>query len=263
MDSLYIPLRLLNLTKQEAELLITLYLIYENKGKELYKIEEIAVLMGFKKDSPVIKDLLNRLMIKNIIGRIIYSGIINPKILQGFDQDFLNTLYDKKNPLESAKQKAGYYIKDITEVYVLNPSIKSWKYLPKIKVVRTLKKLKKVMNNDFIDYLLKSFGDNDGNNKRKQFNLRLNGWNIWDSMNAFMKKYKIRYGNDYIINNDNREQKHMKDLLMQFSKNNMSKDKFDPFLDYAFDEAINKDYVLKIVGLKYYANEYLIRVGAK
>lgn len=263
MNSLYIPLLLLNLTKQETQLLLLLYLIHENKDKkEVYTFQEIAIAMGLKKDSPVIEDLLNRLMVRNIVGRMQYNGIADPTIKENFDSDFLTVLYDKSNPFKSAKQKAGFYIEDITTVFVLNPVTRSWKYLPKAQVVRTLKKLKKVADDSLIEYLLKSF-DNNGNNKRKESNARLNGWSIQHAMDSFKRKYKIRYGNDYILNNSNREYKYMKDLLIEFSKNSISKDKFDPFLDYAFDEAINRDYVLKIVGLKYYANEYLTKVGAK
>lgn len=261
MNSLYISLLLLNLTKQETQLLIMLYLIYINKSDTVkkYTIEEIGKLAGHERIG--VEDLLNKLMIRNIVGRITYGGVIKDGIKENFDEDFLAIIYNKREPFESAKKSAGFYIDDGDTVYVLNPVIKSWKYKPKVLVVSKLKKLQKIINNDFVEYLLKSFNNGKKNDKRKQSNLRLNGWNILECMNVFIRKYKVRYGKDYIMESNKREQGHMKNLLLEFSKNKIPKSELDPFFNYAFDEALNRDYVLKIVGLKYYANEYLKKVA--
>lgn len=261
MSYLYIPLLLLNLTKQEEQLLIMLYLIEQNINKHTpkkYTIEEIGKLSGHERIG--VEDLLNKLMIRNIIGRITYGSVIKDTIKENFDEDFLTIIYNKQEPFKSAIGSAGFYIDDGDTIYVFNPVIKSWKYKPKALVVSKLKKLQKIMDNDFVNYLLKSFNNGEKNDKRKQSNLRLNGWNILECMNVFMRKYKVRYGVDYIMNSDKREQGHMKNLLLEFSKNRIPKSELDPFFNYAFDEALNRDYVLKIVGLKYYANEYLKKI---
>lgn len=254
MNDLHLPLFLLNLTKQENQLLLLLYLIHESKDKkESYTLEEIAKLASLTKPQTV--DVLNKLVLRNIIGKAVYDGIVDPKIVQNFDEDFLNILYDKKNPLESAKQKAGFVIDDVENVYVLNTVIRSWKYTPKTNVVRILKKLQKHVSDDFIEYLLKSFNYGKKDDKRKQGNARLNGWNIKEAVEKFRGKYRVRFGNAYLL--VDRDYAYMKQLIKDLSINNISRESFEPFLDYAFDRAIDKDYVLKIVGLKYYVNEYL------
>ncbi len=264
-NDLYIPLLLLNLTKQENQLLILLYVIHETTkkagSKKSYMLEEIAKLASLTKPQTV--DALNKLLLRNIIGKTVYDGIVDPKIVQNFDDDFLNILYDKINPLESAKQKAGFIIDDVDNIYVLNPVIRSWKYTPKTNVVRILKKLKKSIPNDFIEYLLKSFNDGKKDDKRKQGNARLNGWNIKEAVEIFRAKYQVRFGNVYLINNSSRDYIYMKQLIGDLSINSVSRDNLEPFFDYAFDRAMDKDYLLKIVGLKYYLNEYLTKLGKK
>jgi len=257
MDDLNIALLLLNLTKQETQMLLTLHLIYKNEGKkEMYTIEEIGKLTGYTALS--VESILNKLMMKNIIGRITYESITSPAVKEDFDMDFLAILYDKKNSFESAKQKTGFYIDFIDKRYLLNPVLKSWKYLPKVKVVGVLKKLKKVIDSKFIDYLLESFNNGKKNDKRKQASQRLNGWDLKQVVEIFKSRYRVAYGNSYDAGT--RDYGHMKNLLAQLSTNSMPKDAIGPFFDYAFEKAVGRDYVLQIAGLKYYANEYLTNI---
>lgn len=257
MNDLYIPVLLLNLTKQETQLLFSLYLIheYENR-KEVYTIEEIGNLIGMQK--LIVEDTLNKLMMKNIIGRIVYHSITDRTIIDNFDEEFLSVLYNKRNPVKSAQEKAGFRIDFIDRDYFLNPVIKSWKYIPKAKSVTTLKKLKKVIDNPFIDYLLESFNFGKADDKRKASHLKLNGWDIKQVVEIFKSKYKVIYGNSY--NAGTKDYSHMKKLLEQLSNNATPKDKIEPFFQYSFERAMDKDYVLQIAGLKYYANEYFANV---
>lgn len=251
MNKLGIPLLLLNLTKQENQLLILLFLIHDKPRKDKYTLKEISTLASISRD--VALDVLNKLVIKNIIGKIRLDGIINPTVLDNFDHDFLVTLYNQNDALNSAKQRAGFIIDDIDTFYLLNTATKSWKYAPKSTVVRTLKKLKKISDDEFVDYLLNSFESKVGN-KRKQSNLRLNGWNVHEIVELFRSKYRAKYGKIYHA--DKRDYGHMKKLLVELSANNIHKDNVALFFDYALDKALSRDYVLQIFGLRYYTNEF-------
>lgn len=253
-----ISLFLLDLTKKEQELLWILYFIYGNPDKkDCYTIEEIGKFLGIKKKI-IIEDTLNKLLIRNIVGRIVYESPIIKNVIDNFDNDFLSVLYDKQNPLDSAKKKAGFYIDNIDKYYVLNPIIKSWKFIPKAKVVSSLKRLKKVINNDFVEYLLESYNYGKKGDKRVKANSRLNGWNVKQMVEMFREKYKIFYGNNY--NAGSSDYGLMKKLLIQLSDGAMPRDNISLFFDYAFERAISRDYVLQIAGLKYYANEYLTNI---
>lgn len=257
MNDLYVPVLLLNLTKQEIKLLFSLYLIYEYENKkEVYPIEEIGNLVGMQK--LLVEDILNKLMMKNIIGRIVYNSITDRTVRDNFDEEFLSVLYDKKNPHKSAQEKAGFHIDFLDRDYFLNPVIKSWKYIPKSKTVSVLKKLKKVIDNPFVDYLLESFNFGRPNDRRKASHLKLNGWDIKQVVEIFKSKYKVIYGNSY--NAGTKDYAHMKKLLEQLSNNCFPKDNIELFFQYAFERAMGKDYVLQVAGLKYYANEYLTNI---
>lgn len=257
MNDLYIPILLLNLTKQETKLLFSIYLIheYENR-KAVYTIEEIGNLVGMSK--LIVEDILNKLMMKNIVGRIVYNSITDRTVRDNFDEEFLSTLYDKKNPVKSAQEKAGFHIDFLDRDYFLNPVIKSWKYTPKAKSVSTLKKLKKAIDNPFIDYMLLSFNFGKAGDRRKQSHAKLNGWNHKQIVEIFKNKYKIIYGNSYTTSG--KDYMLMKKLLEQLSNGAMPKDNIEPFLQYAFEKARGQDYVLQIAGLRYHANEYLSNV---
>jgi hypothetical protein len=248
MQNLNIPLILLNLPKKEEQVFLSLYTLYEQKpDKEKFTLKEISKLVGMYESSFV--DILNKLIERNLVGKLTYTGVIGKKIENNFDNAFLSVLYNKEKPLESAVQRAGYYIDDIENVYVLNPVIKSWVYKPKTEVVKKLKNLKKFINNDFIEYLLKSIGDN----KRKESSK--SKWDTHQVVEKFRAKYKAHYGSDYTVTKA--DYAHMKRLLTQLEAGNLESDKLYVFFDYAFDRAKNRDYVLQIFGLKYYANEYL------
>ena len=257
MNDLYVPLFLLDLTKQENQLLLALYLIYSNEDKrEKYTIEEIAKLIGYTELG--VENLLNKLMMRNIVGRIVYKSITDKSILDNFDEEFLATLYDKNNAFESAKKKSGFYIDSITKYYFFNPVMGSWKYIPKVGTVSKLKKLKKIMDSPFIDYLLKGFNNGKKGGNRTESHLKLNGWNIKQVIEIFRSKYRTAYGNSYDAGS--RDYGHMKKLLEQLSNNAFPKNDIGLFLDYAFERAVGTDYVLQIVGLKYHANAYLTNI---
>ena len=260
MNALNTPLLLLNLTKQETQLLLSLYLIYEYENKKKsYTIEEIGKLVGMHKLS--VEDTLNKLMMRNIIGRIVYESITDKTVLDNFDEEFLAVLYDKRNPFDSAINKSGFCIDAITKYYFLNPVIKSWKYLPKGKTVAILKRLKKVVDDKFIDYLLVSFNFGKKDDKRKISHSKLNGWDMKQAVEIFKGKYKVAYGNNYDAGT--KEYSHMKKLLEQLSINCVPKDNLGLFFDYCFERAVSKEYVLQIAGLRYYANEYYSNVVKK
>lgn len=255
MNDLYEPLFLLNLTKHETQLLLALYIIYENDNKkEKYTIEEIAKLVG--SSALLVEDTLNKLMMKNIIGRIVYESITDRSVRENFDGEFLSTLYHKDGAFSegSALDRVGFYIDNITKSYYLNPVTKSWKYIPKAKSVTALKRLQKVNNSPFVEYLLKSFNFGKPNDKRKASHAKLNGWDIKQVVEIFKSRYKTAYGNSYDAGT--KDYAHMKKLLEQLSNDCFPKNDIGVFIDYAFERAVGRDYVLQIAGLKYYANEY-------
>jgi hypothetical protein len=248
MQNLNIPLILLNLPKKEEQVFLSLYTLYEEKSdKEKYTVKEIAKLVGMYESTFL--DILNKLVERNLIGKLTYDGVIGKKVLHNFDNAFLAVLYNKEKPLESAIQRAGFYIDDIERVYVLNPVVKSWVFKPKTEVVKKLKNLKRFIKNDFIEYLLKSLGDN----KRKASSK--SKWDVFQVMEKFRAKYKAHYGSDYTATKA--DFAHMKRLLSQLEAGNLEFDKLYIFFDYAFDRAKDRDYILQVFGLKYYANEYL------
>ena len=257
MNDLYLPMFLLNLTKQENRLLLALFLIYENENKkEKYTIEEIAKLVGYTDLG--VEDLLNKLMMRNIIGRIVYESITDRTVKDNFDEEFMAVLYNKHNAFESALNKSGFFIDSITKYYFFNPVAKSWKYIPKARTVSSLKKWKKVMDSPFIEYLLEGFNNGKKGGKRTASHLKLNGWNIKQVMEIFKSKYRTYYGNSYDAGS--KDYGHMKKLLEQLSNNAFSKDNIGLFLNYAFERAVGTDYVLQIAGLKYHANAYLTNI---
>lgn len=257
MNDLHIALTLLNLTKQETQLLLTLYLIHENESdKKEFRIEEIGKLVGLSKLS--VEDTLNKLVMRNIIGRITHESITSDSIRENFNEEFLAILYDKKDPFKSALQKSHFYIENIEKYYFLNTVIKSWKFTPKMQVVSKLKKLKKAIDSKFIDYLLEGFNNGKAFDKRSKAHANLNGWNIKQVVEIFKSRYKVAYGNSYDAGT--RDYVHMKKLLVQLSNDSLPKDSIGPFFDYAFERAVGRDYVLQIAGLKYYANEYSANV---
>jgi len=102
MDELYIPLLLLNLTKQEEQLLIMLFLMHKNSDMNTpkkYTIEELGKLSGHERIGA--EDLLNKLMIRNIIGRITYGGVIKDAVKENFDEAITNeNLLNQQNILQ-------------------------------------------------------------------------------------------------------------------------------------------------------------------
>ena len=103
MKNPHIPELLLNLTQNESRLFRVLYILneYAKFSSEnlfeikiiTYEIKDIAKLSGLSKLQVV--DTLNKLMIRNIVGKIVYDGIVSPKVIKNFDEAFLNTLYNK------------------------------------------------------------------------------------------------------------------------------------------------------------------------
>lgn len=256
MDKLYIPLLLLNLTKNETQLLLWLFLIYESdEKKEAYDIKKLASAISLSQDVTV--DTLNKLVMRNIVGKITMSGVVTPTVKEDFDNDFLAILYDKKNSLASAKQKAGFVINNCEVIYVLNVVIKSWRYLNKTYVVKVLKKLTKQFPNDtFITYLLEGYNNGKKGGKRLASIKRVNNsWDVANAVKIFRREYEIKYGSTYHLNTK-RDYSHMKIALTQLANNNVPRENLAPFIKYAFDGANNKDYVLSIAGLKYYTNNY-------
>lgn len=259
MEKLYIPLLLLNLTKSETQLLLFLFLIYESENKkESYEVSEIGKLMGISPECAL--DLLNKLLVKNIVGKIVMRGIVTPVISSNFDDDFLAILYDKKKPLESAMQKVKYKIKIDDTAFVLNPVIKSWRYVNKQSVVRVLKKLNKVIpENKFVTYLLEGYNYGKKGAKRKDSAGIINkSWTTQYAMDKFQKTFNTTYGNVYTPNS--RDYKHMKNILIQLSGNNVKPEKLEEFFKYSFDNAVSRDYVIQVAGLKYYANQFLASI---
>ena len=117
-NNLHIPLILLNLPKKEEQVFLSLYSIYENEDKkDKYTTKELAKFVSMYEGTFI--DILNRLVERNIIGKLTYEGIISKKIKYNFNNAFLSVLYNKNNPLESAVQKSGFYIDDIEKVYRL------------------------------------------------------------------------------------------------------------------------------------------------
>lgn len=259
MNNLYIPLLLLNLTKNETQVLLLLFLIYESENKkEIYDIKEIAKFTSLSTEGMI--DTLNKLVIKNIIGKIVMEGIVTPKVIVNFDIAFLNILYDKTNPLESAIQKVKFSMKADDTTYVLNPIIKSWRYQNKEIVVKELKKLDKAIpDNQFIKYLLEGYNYGAKGGKRMKSISKINNWTVKDSMITFREEFHKAYGSTY--NPSNRDYKHLKDILLQLSAGNLDKSRLKEFFQHSFEKAISRDYVIQIAGLKYYANEFLAKAG--
>jgi hypothetical protein len=252
MVNLNIPLILLGLPRKEEQVFIALHLLHkEVVKKEKYTVKEISRLCSMREGTLV--DILNRLVEKNIIGKLVYEGVIGKKIKNNFNKVFLALLFDKTNPLESAVQRAGYCIDGLNEVFVLNTVAKSWVYSPKHEALRKVKNLNKFIEDDFLDYLQKSLEDN----KRKKTSAEAVRWNARDAVEKFRAKYSSYYNTDYIVNPV--DYKHMKKLLTDLTAGNLAEDQLYVFFDHAFTTSKQRDYALQVHGLKYYVNDYLAK----
>lgn len=256
MINLYIPFLILKLNKNETQLLLLLLFIYDSEtNKEMYNIDEIAKAADLSKEITI--DTLNKLVIRNIIGKIVTKGVITPEIIINFDSDFLATLYDKKNALECAKQNAKFIIIEDDISYLLNPIIKTWRYAPKQHVVKMLKKLKKVApDNEFIKYLLEGYNNGKKGGKRLNSISHIKGMvPVKDAMEIFREEFKRAYGSTYTPNS--RDYGHIKGVITSLAIKTLNRDILRNFFKYAFDKSFTRDYVVQVAGLKYYANEFL------
>lgn len=259
MDKLNIALLLLNLNKAEANLLIYLYLLYkkhkENNEKK-YKLEELSDLLGINKFE--LLSNLNKLEMRNILGKIVYEeGLTDKKIIKGFTNSFLLTLFDQKKPINSSVKRVGFYITDDEVLFVLNPIRKSWKYPANAKIKKIIKSLENITDDDLLKQLKESIKKG-----KKSANSEINGWNLHEAVALFMEKYKVNYDAIYMINR-RIEYSHMKNILSQLNTNNLASDRLEDFFDYAFKRAKKKKAVLQISHLKYYANEFLTNIVKK
>jgi hypothetical protein len=257
LTNLNLPLLLLDLPKKEEQVLLYLFLIHNNDNRERrIDLEEFSRILG-RDRYEICRDLLNKLVERNIVGRMKYKGILNKDIQENFQESFLNILYDKNNPLESAIQKVGYYIQDRETIYVLNPVVKSWFYRPKDECLRKLKRIKKQLgSNSFIDYLINGLESGKRTNKKTT----ASKWNTYHAVEMFREKYRAHYGSTYTANKA--DFAHMKRLFSQLNEGGLPEDQLYIFFDYAFERArgSRNDYILQIFGLKYYANEYFTNV---
>lgn len=258
MKDILISLLLLDITKRDLKLITILYLLYlesvENKGRTV-KIRDLATLTGLTSTAVVasLDDLINY----NVVGRLIIESPLNRKIKHNFSDNFLQTLTSvgTKNKTHEAINRVGYYIADDTSIYVFNPIASSWKYLKWSKVEKSLKLLKSITDNKLVNKLLEN--KNTGRNKKGH---DVQGLNIKACLRAYCDKFKEAYNTEYTLNYKV-EYNLMKNLLKQLVTNKLLKiQDYLKFLDWALLESKQKDKVLHIANLKFYANEYLTKI---
>jgi len=256
MEKLNIALLLLNLNKAEANLLVYLYFLYkkhkDTEGKK-YKLEELSELLGI--DKPSLIDLLNKLEVRNILGKVVYEeGLTDKKVVKGLTEDFVGSLVENKKPIVEAVSRVGFYITDDEVLFVLNPIRRTWKYPANAKVQKAIKSLENISDDKLLGQLKDSIKKG-----RKSANSSINSWNLHETIVLFQEKYRVNYNSIYAIN-ARIEYSHMKNILLQLHKNNLSTDRLEDFFNYSFKRAKSKKSVLQISHLKYYANEFMTNI---
>ena len=119
--------------------------------------------------------------------------------------------------------------------------------------------IKEMINFEFVEYLLDGYNYGKKGGKRLASIGTINkNWTVQFAMEKFQKLFKTTYGNIYTPNS--RDYKHMKNILIQLSGNDVKPERLEAFLKEAFGNAVSRDYVIQVAGLKYYANQFLASI---
>jgi len=260
MGDLLFSLILLDITKRDFKVTLSLCLLYlsylkEKKDKRVIKIRDISAMTSLT--STVVAASLDNLIDYNIVGRLTLDTTVEGrKVKDNFQENFLYTLKnkDKKRAIVEAIDRVGYYVTDDTQYYVFNPITDTWKYPGWKRVNKALTYIDGLMESNLIKELIKN--KNTGKNKDNQ---KVNGISIKRSLYCFAEKFEEAYGSIYALNWAV-EYPLMKALLKQFVANNIQEmAKIESFFIWSFKKGKEKDYIVHINSLKYYANEFLTK----